>query len=144
MREWYRMYKTAEGKGENKYGLDGSAARSKCLPWQWCLARLLLCLLGAHLAAPGSLALPLGSAHPLGAQPLPGVLELLTYDPSTLLTLTTGRAVDAAHALRVAEHTHTFWANMMAKAAKGTVGGGCAFDKHGACWTKPSVQKDEL
>jgi hypothetical protein len=22
--------------------------------------------------------------------------------------------------------------------------GGCAFDKHGACWTKPSVQKDEL
>ena len=22
--------------------------------------------------------------------------------------------------------------------------GGCTFDKHGACWTKPSVQKDEL
>ena len=35
------------------------------------------------------------------------------------LALTLGRAVDAAHALRVAEHTHTFWANMMAKAAKG-------------------------
>ena len=77
VREWYRMYKTAEGKGENTYGLDG-------------------------------------------------------------------RAVDAAHALRTAEHTHTFWANMMAKAAKGKPGGGCAFGKHGACWTKPSVQKDEL
>ena len=48
------------------------------------------------------------------------------------------------HALRTAEHTHGFWANMMAKAAKGKVGGGCAFGKHGACWTKPSVQKDEL
>ena len=58
------MYKTAEGKGENKYGLDGSAARSKYLPWQWCLARLLR-LLGARLAAPGS------SAHPL-----PRMLEL--------------------------------------------------------------------
>ena len=23
VREWYRMYKTAEGKGENKYGLGG-------------------------------------------------------------------------------------------------------------------------
>eukprot|EP00964_Phaeocystis_antarctica_P091511 scaffold58698_cov70-Phaeocystis_antarctica.AAC.3 len=112
VREWYRMYKTAEGKGENKYGLDGSAARSKCLPWQWCLARLLLCLLGAHLAAPGSLALPLGSAHPLGAQPLPGVLELLTYDPSTLLTLNyrprRGRGARAqgggAHAHLLGEH----------------------------------------
>ena len=106
------MYKTAEGKGENKYGLDGSAARSKCLPWQWCLAQLLLCLLGAHLAAPGSLALPLGSAHPLGAQPLPGVLELLTYDPSTLLTLNyrprRGRGARAqgggAHAHLLGEH----------------------------------------
>ena len=25
VREWYRMYKTAEGKGENTYGLDGAA-----------------------------------------------------------------------------------------------------------------------
>ena len=62
VREWYRMYKTAEGKGENEYGLDG-------------------------------------------------------------------RAVDAAHALRVAQHTHTFWAQMMAKAAKGTPGGGAARSK---------------
>ena len=69
------MYKTAEGKGENKYGLDGSAAQSQCRPWQRCLARLLR-LLGAGLAASGSLAHPLGSAHPLGAQPLPRVLEL--------------------------------------------------------------------
>ena len=27
VREWYRLYKTAEGKGENEYGLDGCAAR---------------------------------------------------------------------------------------------------------------------
>ena len=59
------MYKTAEGKGENKYGLDGSAARSKYLPWQWCLARLLR-LLGARLAALGGLALPERETRPTG------------------------------------------------------------------------------
>lgn len=74
----YRMYKTAEGKGENKYGLDE-------------------------------------------------------------------RAVDAAHALRVAQHTHKFWADMMGKAEGGTRGGGCAFGKQGPCWTKYSLSaKDEL
>ena len=72
------MYKTAEGKGENKYGLDE-------------------------------------------------------------------RAVDAAHALRVAQHTHKFWADMMGKAEGGTPGGGCAFGKQGPCWTKYSLSaKDEL
>ena len=29
VREWYRVYKTAEGKGYNKYGLDGRAVSAK-------------------------------------------------------------------------------------------------------------------
>jgi inorganic pyrophosphatase len=60
VREWYRNYKTAEGKSLNKYGLDG-------------------------------------------------------------------RAVDAAHALRVARHTNKLWA----AARKGTAR--CEFKKQ-ACW----------
>jgi len=69
VREWYRNYKTAEGKGLNNYGLDG-------------------------------------------------------------------RAVDAAHALRVAKHTNTLWS----RAHKGK--SRCSFKKQ-ACWMGETA-KDEV
>lgn len=146
VREWYRMYKTAEGKGVNEYGLDGKAVNA------------------AHARRPPS--------NP----PVPSVADRTPFEPPRAEALCAamravrdrGRAVWAlrgrgsseppacagrttvasppwrGQALKVAQHTHKFWADMMAKAKAGTPGGGCEFDKNGICWTKYSITKDEL
>ena len=100
---------------------------------------------GRRQAAHGGLALSGGLHTHWGAQPLPRVLELAAAafaDPAGFDH--PGRAVDAAHALQVAQHTHTFWAQMMGKAAKGTPGGGAARDSEAPCSACPSLASPSI